>query len=536
METRNAEAIGRAEAHIAAVLSGNSDGLSLSLSTNTVTGVAAEMTDLAKTKQQAALSRADALQRDIDRRSVLTIIVFALGLPMILAFYRITRHYERKDLERQAEVNRLQQAALTDGLTGLANHRAFQEDLQREVSRAARADQPLTVAMLDVDDFKEINDSRGHAQGDQVLSQIAGVVSFLRSQDRGYRVGGDEFALIMPNTDAAGASEALHRLRTSVANSLGGPTISIGYSTSGQGPFRAEVMRDHADSALYEAKHRGKNQVVAYAPDLDEGSDLSANKMRIMRQVLSNEDVSMWFQPIFRIGSSELIAFEALLRLPNQPSIDGPSEAFEIAQHMGLSRDLDLLCVTKALENANELPANDKLFINLDPATLVHKDFSAPELLQVVTSHGFDPAKIVFEVTERTPAPIHKIAKQVEALRACGFSIALDDVGAGNAGLEMLRLIKFEYVKIDRSVILDALNGGPGRAVILAIVAFARETGAFMIAEGIENKEMLESIKFDEHGLKQFWVQGVQGFLMGRPGSSIHAFLEGESRPRTEAA
>jgi len=135
----------------------------------------------------------------------------------------------------------------------------------------------------------------------------------------------------------------------------------------------------------------------------------------------------------------------------------------------------------------------------------------------MVRERNIDPKRVVFEITEKTTAPLPRLTRQVQALHECGFGVALDDVGSGNSGLEMMRLIKFEYVKIDRSVVVDAMNGGPGRAVILAIVAFARETGAFMIAEGIEDKAMLETIRFDEDGLQNFWVQGVQGFLLGKP-------------------
>ena len=190
-----------------------------------------------------------------------------------------------------------------------------------------------------------------------------------------------------------------------------------------------------------------------------------------------------------------MLGFEALLRLPQAPELSGPEEAFDIAQHMGRSRDLDLLCAGHALDAARELPSDLKIFINLDPATLMHVDFSPHELLTMVTERGIDPAKVVFEITEKTTVPLTRLASQITGIQSCGFAMALDDVGSGNSGLEMMRVMKFDYVKIDRSVILDAMNGGPGRAIILAIVAFARESGAFMIAEGIENQAMLESIQ-----------------------------------------
>ena len=455
-----------------------------------------------------------------ESRSNAVLVAFLAALPVLgLLIYLITR-YERKDAIRAEELRKLGEAVLTDGLTGLRNHRAFQEDLRRESSRASRSDLPLNVAMIDIDDFKETNDTMGHARGDMVLSEIGKLMTFLRSHDSAYRVGGDEFALILPDIDVNAAKLAIDRLRESVGSAMEGVTISAGIS-SNQNGVSATVLRDHADVALYEAKHRGKNQVAVYSDDLDSGNAVTGAKMKALREMIQDHAISMWFQPIFRIATKELLAFEALLRMPGRPEFSGPEEAFEIAERMGRSHDLDLLCAAGALDAAGELAPDTKLFINLDPATLMHSGFSADELLTMVKERGVDPARIVFEITEKTAAPLPRLAKQVEALHACGFGVALDDVGAGNSGLEMLRLIKFEYVKIDRSVVLDAMNGGPGRAVILAIVAFARETGAFMIAEGIEDREMLESIRLDEDGLHKFWVQGVQGFLFGRPRPSI---------------
>jgi diguanylate cyclase (GGDEF)-like protein len=388
--------------------------------------------------------------------------------------------------------------------------------------------------MIDIDDFKEVNDSQGHARGDAVLSQVGKLMTFLRSQDSAYRVGGDEFALILPDTTLDEAHTAIERLRASVAEAMEGVTISAGLGSNLNG-ITATMLRDHADMALYEAKHRGKNQVAIFSDDLDTGNAVTAGKMKALRELLQSQNIAMWFQPIYRIATKELLAFEALLRMPATPEIEGPEEAFEIAQRMGRSHDLDLLCTAGALDSADELTPEMKLFINLDPATLIHTDFSADELLAMVEERNIDPSKVVFEITEKTAAPLPRLAKQVEALHERGFGVALDDVGAGNSGLEMLRLIKFDYVKIDRSVVLDAMNGGPGRAVILAIVAFARETGAFMIAEGIEDRGMLESIRLDEDGLHKFWVQGVQGFLFGEPRPSVEEYTH-HHKPGSAAA
>jgi diguanylate cyclase (GGDEF)-like protein len=469
----------------------------------------------------------------LDSRSTAVLVAFLLALPLLALLFYVIMRYERKDAIKAEELRKLGEAVLTDGLTGLRNHRAFQEDLRSESGRATRSELPLSVAMIDIDDFKVINDTKGHARGDAVLAQLGILMTILRSEDRAYRVGGDEFALILPGSDINAAHAAIERLRESLTVSLPGVTISAGVS-SNQGGIGATILRDHADLALYEAKHRGKNQVARYSDDLDSGNEVTAGKMTALRELLKNHDISMWFQPIFRIASKQLLAYEALLRMPNTPELSGPEEAFEIAQRMGRSHDLDLMCASGALDSFGDLEPDTKLFINLDPATLMHSEFSAQELLALVEERGISPSKVVFEITEKTVAPIARLTAQVQALHDCGFGVALDDVGSGNSGLEMLRLIKFEYVKIDRSVVLDAMNGGPGRAVILAIVAFARETGAFMIAEGIEDRAMLESIRLDEDGLHEFWVQGVQGFLFGKPRPSIAD--EQQLRPGRAAA
>ncbi len=491
------------------------DPLALSTIASTIAPVTIE-------KRQQAASKLVELQNGFESRTRATFAAFAVSLPLLALLVYLIVRYERQDAVQVEELKRTSQAALTDSLTGLGNHRAFQDDLRRELARASRAEQPLSVAMMDIDEFKVINDTYGHARGDQVLAELGKLMSYaVRGEDRSYRVGGDEFALIMPNTATTAAVQALDRLRQTVLGAVEGVSISLGVSSNVAHERSPDSLLEHADQALYEAKHRGKNQVVAYDIMLSRGNEVTAPKMTAILEVLKSGEVTMLFQPIFRPDSQQLLGFEALLRLPHAPELSGPEEAFDIAQHMGRSRDLDLLCAGHALDAARKLPPDLKIFINLDPATLMHVDFSPRELLTMVTERGIEPAKVVFEITEKTTVPLSRLASQITGIQGCGFAMALDDVGSGNSGLEMMRVMKFDYVKIDRSVILDAMNGGPGRAIILAIVAFARESGAFMIAEGIENQAMLESIKFDVAGLSKFWVQGVQGFMFGKPRLSI---------------
>ena len=158
-----------------------------------------------------------------------------MGIPLlVLLLYSVIR-YERESSRRSADLAAMNREALTDAITGLGNQRAFHSDLAKELARASPRAYPLTVAVIDIDDFKVINDSYGHARGDSVLRQIAELMSNIRSEDRGYRVGGDEFAFIMPDTDLQSVSEVMDRFRTLVAETANAVTISIGLSGSTRG-------------------------------------------------------------------------------------------------------------------------------------------------------------------------------------------------------------------------------------------------------------------------------------------------------------
>src|SRR5690606_7816352 len=317
----------------------------------------------------------------------------------------------------------------------------------------------LTIAMMDVDDFKQVNDANGHAHGDAVLAKLASLTAYMRvgSLDRAFRVGGDEFALIMPETDTAEAHAVLERLRASIEASLAGITVSIGYS-SAIGPTDPDLLRHHADMALYAAKRRGKNQVVAFYPAEGPSADVSTEQAEALRRALQTGNLSIWYQPIYEHRTGQLLAFEALLRLPSPPALLDSHEARRIASELGLTRDLDLLGIARAL-NAEGLPPDVKLFLSIDPATLMSPRFAVTELTELVSTSPFQPSQVVFQVAVDASVQAAALQRPLRAIQTAGFGLALTPAGTAQAGLEGLRAVHFDFVKVGRSILADAAAG-----------------------------------------------------------------------------
>jgi diguanylate cyclase (GGDEF)-like protein len=410
--------------------------------------------------------------------------------------------------------------ATQDGLTELANQRAFRDELDRAVANAGRHGEPLSLALLDLDDFKFLNDRHGHRYGDDLLVQVANILSEGRAGDRAFRVGGDEFALLLPRSDADGASVALRRLQRACTEARIAVSFGLGTLRAGQD---AATLREEADAALYEAKRRGGNELITFDQIRDTVSITTNTKVDAVRQLLVEQDLSIAFQPIWDLERNTLVGVEALARPAARYGFAGPAEAFDVAEQIGRGHELDMLCVNRALASASELPPDARLFINIAPRTLDLDGLSDGWLVAAVAASGIDPSRVVIEVTERFGGRMSSIVKSLERLRAAGLKLALDDVGAGNSGLEMLRQIEVEYVKIDRSVVVGAMTEPGARGVLLAMATFANQTGAFVIAEGIEDGDMLDFVKQVEHesDASRPRIHGGQGYGLGRPDEAI---------------
>jgi diguanylate cyclase (GGDEF)-like protein len=408
------------------------------------------------------------------------------------------------------------QRATLDGLTDLPNQRAFHDELPQAVASATRHEVPLALAALDVDDFKFLNDRHGHPQGDALLRRVADILRAGRSGDRAYRVGGDEFALLLPHTDAEGARTLAGRLVRALADE--GAAVSVGVSALRTGE-RADTLRAEGDAALYEAKRRGGSCVAHFDEIRDHVVITTSDKRDSVDRLIDEGSLTIVFQPIWDLDSGVLLGLEALSRPDPAYGLSGPAEMFDVAEQIGRVHDLDVLCAQRALQMAAQVSPDALLFLNLAPQTLDLDAENDDWLKLAVQRAGLPLERVVVEVTERFGGRTTSVVKCLQRLREQGFKLALDDVGTGDAGLEMLRKVGAEYVKIDRSIVVAAATEPNARAVLMAMATFAWQTGSFVIAEGIEDQDTLAFLRgIDDLGLRAGHViQGGQGYGLGRP-------------------
>lgn len=429
----------------------------------------------------------------------------------------------RLDEATQREIARLEQAALTDSLTSLGNHRAFREDLLKEIARATRHCHPLTLVLFDIDDFKTLNDAQGHAHGDAVLVTMAQVLRMTRREDRAYRIGGDEFAMLFVETDHHRAAATIERLRGPLRKRLAHSTVSIGLCELQDG-FNEHDLFERADAALYAAKRNGRDKTVDFATIRDNTVIVPVRKSIALQQLLEESALHVEFQPIWNLRTREILGFEALARPAPHLGLGGPAEAFDIAERQRRVADLDRLCVDRAFEAAAGLAQRHRLFINVTPETLGRSDFQAHRLAATAQRYGIAPQQLVIELTERRVTDTQEMLRHIAELRELGMLIALDDTGSGFAGLEILSKFSFDFVKIDRSVIVEAMVHRRACGVLAGIIAIAQRAGSFVIAEGVETPSQLAFLQ--RLSVEGDGPSGIQGYLLGRPARSFPSTAE----------
>ncbi|HEY5094729.1 MAG TPA: EAL domain-containing protein [Candidatus Eremiobacteraceae bacterium] len=423
----------------------------------------------------------------------------------------------RTEQTTTARIEGLERVALTDSLTQLGNHRAFSDDFAREVARAHRHGHPLTLALIDIDGFKILNDKHGHKHGDDCLTRLARLFRTLRREDRAYRVGGDEFAIIFVDTGGDIARAALERLRVEAQSSMLGATISVGYVALDAAHLATEPY-ELADAALYEAKKRGRNNVVCF-DEIDAPARVnSTRKAATFKRFIDEGLLDVAFQPIWDIATCRPFGFEALTRPHIELGLNGPAELFESAESLNMLPELDRCCIQKAFASSANLPPGSTVFVHITPKSLAHPEFSAHEFVGMGRSAGLQPQQIVIEIAKPGALNAALLAARAAALNALGVRLALDNV-SDKSGLEILSTMTFAYVKIDYSLMKKALTDEAARSMIAEIVAIAQSANSYVIAEGVENAEILEFAcrTGAQIGGISKGIRGVQGYLLGRP-------------------
>jgi diguanylate cyclase (GGDEF)-like protein len=392
-----------------------------------------------------------------------------------------------------------------DPLTGLANHRSFHELLSEALATSERLSEPAAVALLDLDNFKTINDVHGHPYGDEVLRRVGNAIrGAVRGHDVAARMGGEEFALILPGADSDKAFAVAERTRRAIGE-VGGIdfelSCSAGVAAYPDDAEDAQTLHQLAGSALAWAKSGGKARTrqfdAAHAP----ATWTDQQRSEVEQLLKLYQPITPVFQPVVSLGTGRVVGYEALARFPGTTGRT-PDVWFAQAHGVGLGPELEATAIRAALE-AHGRPLDAHLAINVSPSAL------ASRLVQDALRGSLDG--IVVEITEHEFVPDDgSLADAVSDLRNRGARIAIDDAGAGHAGLQRLMRVRPDIVKLDRDLTHDIHHDAARMALVESFVRFARDVGATVCAEGVESLDELAV-------LADLDVQWGQGFVLARP-------------------
>jgi diguanylate cyclase (GGDEF)-like protein len=424
---------------------------------------------------------------------------------------------QRAEQAALAEKARVRQVADTDSLTGLANRRAFIAELEARLASSGSAP-AFALALLDLDGFKPINDTFGHAAGDALLIEVA---ARLR-QEAGAgalvaRIGGDEFALILP----CGNETVLVRAGERVCAALERPyrvdrrefriSACCGLTLLAPGGGDVATALSQGDAALYSGKQNGRGRVALFTPALAEANRRRISIERALRDPNVSREFSLAFQPVFDLASGALRAFEALARW-NHPVLGAiaPGEFIPITEQINLVEQLSDGLLARACAEAAHWPGAVRLSFNLSAIQLCSAS-SAARLLAIAAEQGVEARRLQFEVTETALLIDFGSARlNLERLRAAGARILLDDFGAGFASISYLREIVFDGIKIDGSLIAGAGESEAGERLLKGVLDLCASMRVPCVAEHIERAEQLDMLR----ALK---CRDGQGFALSPP-------------------
>ena len=454
-------------------------------------------------------------------RNVMPFLGLALAAFALLTSL-VVRYMRRTEATIAAGENQLRHLALHDALSSLPNRTFFGERLAELIEEVRRTGHTAAVLSIDLDRFKEVNDTLGHLIGDALIRAVGQrLARMLRSCDLVARLGGDEFAVITPDVEELGdlqtlAERIIHALRAPYA--IMGHTLAIGASIGITSITRetgevADIMR-RADVALYRAKNEGRNRACIYDAAMD--ADLRERKQMELdlKDAIEYNDLAIAYQPLVGPAGDTIVGVEALCRWHHPIRGDIPPAKFiPIAEHSELIVPLGEWVLRRACLEAKAWPGL-ALAVNVSPLQFRRPDF-VKVVARILAETGFEPRLLELELTESTlVGNVEEAGVAMRELKALGVQLALDDFGTGYSSLLYLRTFPFDKLKIDRSFVRNIESAAGSAAIVHAVVSLGRGLGMKVTAEGVETAE--------QHlFLRAAGVHSLQGFRFGRPGSAL---------------
>ncbi|ODT80001.1 MAG: hypothetical protein ABS76_17560 [Pelagibacterium sp. SCN 64-44] len=418
--------------------------------------------------------------------------------------------------QRQAEA-RIQHLARHDALTDLPNRIEFLEQMAKTEAALNRGER-AAVLYIDLDHFKAVNDTLGHAVGDEVIKQAAvRLWGTTRETDLLARLGGDEFALLLRPIDgvdmAARVADRIVKAMRAPMN-IGGQQVEIGASVGiavgpGDGTSTDQLVKN-ADLALYKAKSEGRSTYHFFEAGMDADLQLRRSIEAGLRLAMQREELRLMYQPLLGLEENRVTCVEALLRWDHDDRTISPAEFVPVAEDTGLIVPIGEWVLHQACKAAATWPNDVRVAVNLSPVQFRNKDLVG-QVKAALTEAGLEPTRLELEITESllltdsetTIAALHD-------LRGMGVRICMDDFGTGYSSLSYLRSFPFDKIKIDRSFMRDLTTRNDSQAIIKAVIGLGQSLGMLTTAEGVETEEQLTMVR--EHGVSE-----VQGFLFSPP-------------------
>ena len=439
-----------------------------------------------------------------------------------------------RDVTEQVALQaQLAHQAFHDSLTDLANRALFQDRVEHTLDRRSAPDEPIAVLFLDIDDFKTVNDSLGHAAGDALLIDLANRIrTCVRAGDTAARLGGDEFAILLERSEDAEA------VATRIGDSLTEPfvidakevfvSVSIGISISEMARGGADELLRNADAAMYTAKSRGGARSVVFRPDMHLRALRRLDLEGELRRAIERDEFRLHYQPLVEVETRRISGFEALVRWAHpERGLLGPNEFISIAEDTGLIRPIGRWVLQEAFKQASVWQAKYSspqlsMSVNLSARELAARELFS-DVERAIAEAGVDPETLVVEMTERVlMADTDLTMNKLEELRALGVRLSVDDFGTGFSSLSYLRTFPIDSLKIAKPFLDNVPEGEQESALVRGIIELGHNLNLEIVGEGVERTEQW-------HALHDMGCDVVQGYLLARPQGPerIEKLLEG---------